>query len=81
MIRFEHFPVPLVNKTPMPLLLIHGTSDFIYNGNEDLFSVDETIDYWIRKNHCDSIPRVTLLPDFNKKDKSFNSNNRNNRDI
>ncbi len=70
MIRFEQFPVPLVDETPIPLLLIHGTSDHIYNGTDDLFSVDETLEYWIRKNNCDSVPQVTLVPDINQKDKS-----------
>ncbi len=70
MIKLNQFPVP-INSTAMPLMLIHGTSDYIYEGTESLLSVQETLDYWIKVNNCNSNPVTTLLPDVNKKDKSF----------
>lgn len=41
---------------PMPLILLHGTSDFVlpYNGNSDSASVDDTLNYWINFNNTNS---------------------------
>ena len=69
MIKLDRFLLPL-EQSPIPLLLIHGTSDFLYNGTETLLSVDQTIDYWIDKNQCNVVPQVTALDDVDKKDQS-----------
>jgi len=58
------------SKTSIPLLLIHGTSDGLYNGREGIFSVDQTIEFWIKLNQCDTIPIIENIPDINKKDNS-----------
>ncbi|NQX83009.1 MAG: hypothetical protein HRT66_13595 [Flavobacteriaceae bacterium] len=60
------------SEIPIPFFLIQGTSDFLYNGEEEwgILSADETIDYWVKKNLCDSIPKITKVPNINKKDNS-----------
>ena len=49
----------------MPMLLIHGTEDFIYNGRpDDLYSADETLQIWAEVNGCNSEPEASRLPDL-----------------
>ena len=36
------------SKISIPFLLIQGTGDFLYNGQEGIFSADQTIDFWIK---------------------------------
>ena len=58
------------SKVPIPLLLIHGTSDGLYYGREGILSADQTIEFWIKLNRCDTIPIIKNIPDINKKDNS-----------
>jgi polyhydroxybutyrate depolymerase len=52
---------------PMPVLQIHGTSDFVvsYNGGPTAGkSVQNVIDFWTNKNSCTATPTTTALPDL-----------------
>ncbi len=54
---------------PLPMVYFHATTDktvpYDFGGGK---SVPEMIEFWIRKNGCDTIPTKTELPDFNKTD-------------
>lgn len=51
----------------VPVMHIHGTGDSTvpYDGQPllSLSSVDETIDFWVANNNCDSEPSIVDLPD------------------
>lgn len=51
---------------PMPLIHIHGTSDFIvpYNGSTTFQSVDVSVEYWTTGNNCPTQPEVFQYPDL-----------------
>lgn len=51
---------------PVPVLHIHGTSDFVvsYNGGFGNKSVDQVIQYWTGFNNCPAIPIIENLPDI-----------------
>ena len=48
---------------PVPLVLFHGTDDFLYEGREDLFSVDSTLAIFTAINSCNVSPAITHLED------------------
>ncbi len=50
----------------MPVLHIHGTSDFVvsYNGGFGNKSVDQVLGFWNNYNNCPGIPLVEDLPDL-----------------
>lgn len=56
-------------EKPLPVLYMHGTKDPIvsYNGGKlfgrRIFSHQQIIKKWIALNNCDTIPRVTNIPD------------------
>ena len=56
---------------PVPVLQIHGTSDRIvkYGGIKQSLSVEQTVNFWIKKNHCVSSD-TTMLPEVCAKDKT-----------
>lgn len=58
---------------PIPILHIHGTEDTYetWNGdNKNLWTVPETIDFWLEKNDC-ALPADTVsLPDLDPNDGS-----------
>lgn len=49
---------------PMPVMEIHGTADGVvpYNGNFLFETTENTIDYWVNVNQCNSAPVVTQIP-------------------
>ena len=51
--------------SPIPVMQIHGTSDFIvaYGGSAANVSVDETLAFWRGANECPTDPQVIPLPD------------------
>jgi polyhydroxybutyrate depolymerase len=53
---------------PMPVLIIHGTNDYIipYNGSNDYNSVESTLNYWMSFNKIESL---------SKSDTSISGNN------
>jgi polyhydroxybutyrate depolymerase len=53
---------------PMPVLIIHGTNDYIisYNGNNEYNSVESTLNYWMSFNKIESL---------SKSDTSISGNN------
>ncbi|NOX65958.1 MAG: T9SS type A sorting domain-containing protein [Chlorobi bacterium] len=56
-----------------PILIIHGTADqsVLYDGNGNKYwSVEETINYWIRNNNCSLQADTLLLPDIDTTDNS-----------
>lgn len=58
---------------PMPVMQIHGTDDSVvpYTGNILwTHSIDETVQYWIDFNNCDTIAEVTDMPDIDMSDQS-----------
>jgi polyhydroxybutyrate depolymerase len=57
---------------PMPVLHIHGTSDFLvgYNGGLVNISVANTLLYWREYNNCPLTEVVTQLPNTNTQDNS-----------
>jgi len=54
------------SEASVPLLHIHGTSDFVvpYNGFNGIESVETTLNYWIIKNGCVDDPVLINLPDM-----------------
>ena len=58
---------------PIPVLEMHGTADATvpyYDGPDELWSVEESLNFWIQNNNC-SLPADTiLLPDINTGDNS-----------
>jgi len=59
-------------QRPVPLLQIHGTDDPVvpYKGASWTLAISKVLKYWVRHNHCDSVPIVTDLPDLNPNDGS-----------
>ena len=59
---------------PLPILYIHGTKDpyALYNGgsNWDYWSVEKTLNFWIRNNNCSLTAESILLPDIDTLDNS-----------
>ena len=55
--------------TPVPILQIHGTKDpwVPIDGSPYLYSVDQTLSYWINFNNCVQAD-TTTLPDLNTAD-------------
>jgi polyhydroxybutyrate depolymerase len=55
-----------ISDLPVPVLHIHGTSDFVvpYNGFNGIESVETTLNYWITKNGCTSEAIITNLLDL-----------------
>lgn len=51
---------------PVPVMHIHGTSDFVvpYNGLASFLSVNATLDHWIALNQCTQTPETILYPDL-----------------
>jgi polyhydroxybutyrate depolymerase len=66
------------SNTPISALFMNGTEDPIlpYNGGQmasnrgEVFSTQDTIDYWITRNGTDSVPEFVSLPDINSTDNS-----------
>ena len=57
---------------PTPLLLIHGTDDFIYEGRaEDLFSAEASLANWGQLNSCEDQAEVTQIPSKKKNPKTW----------
>ncbi|MCS6819565.1 MAG: PHB depolymerase family esterase [Chitinophagales bacterium] len=65
----RHYCTPL---RPVPLLHIHGTSDFLvgYNGGLLNISVPATLQYWVQHNKCPTTETTTSLPNINTQDNS-----------
>ncbi len=51
---------------PMPVLYMHGTTDPVisYQGVNDWWSAQNTIDYWLEKNQCTGLPDTFSFPDI-----------------
>lgn len=51
---------------PIPVLHIHGTSDFVvsYNGSFGNTSVQQVLDFWNDFNNCPGTPVIVNLPDL-----------------
>lgn len=51
---------------PVPVLHIHGTSDFIvpYNGSSGFLSVEAGLQLWRNINQCPTEPEIVNLPDL-----------------
>lgn len=51
---------------PVPVMQIHGTSDFVvsYNGGFGGVSVADVISKWVSSNSCPATPQVTAMPDL-----------------
>lgn len=65
-------PANCVPDHPMPVIEMHGTSDFIvpYDGSEMFLPVVDVVDHWVTFNNCDTIPVITNLPDTDTTDGS-----------
>jgi polyhydroxybutyrate depolymerase len=63
---------------PVSALFMNGTADPImpYAGGQmlsnrgEVYSTDNTIKYWVSRNHTDTVPESTALPNTNTKDGS-----------
>ncbi|MCS6935294.1 MAG: T9SS type A sorting domain-containing protein [Chitinophagales bacterium] len=57
---------------PVPILHIHGTSDFLvgYNSGVLNISVPATLQYWVQHNQCPTPETTTSLPNINTQDNS-----------
>jgi polyhydroxybutyrate depolymerase len=55
-------------KISIPFMLIHGTSDKLYNMEKYVLSAEKTVDYWLDANKCDTIPNTFIIPDINTRD-------------
>ena len=56
---------------PIPILHIHGTSDNYetWNGdNKNLWTVPETINFWVQNNNCTGFYNTVSLPDLDPND-------------
>lgn len=51
---------------PVPVMQIHGTSDFVvsYNGGFGGVSVADVVNKWVSSNACPTTPQVTAMPDL-----------------
>ena len=66
------------NQTPISALFIHGSADRIapYEGGEmkgdrgQIFSAEDTIAYWVRRNTLTTAPQTTSLPNLDTRDRS-----------
>lgn len=80
-----NIPKNIVGKcnpdSPLPVLLMNGTDDpwVPWNGGKvtifgktcgEVVSTEETMQFWVRHNRCDSVPEVKALPDKDRKDHS-----------
>ena len=59
-----------IDKKPIPLLYIHGTDDFLYEGRDILISAKASLEYWKTRNQTNSTAIQNLMLDLNKKDES-----------
>ncbi|EKD26694.1 MAG: phospholipase/carboxylesterase [uncultured bacterium] len=64
---------------PISVLMINGTDDplVLWNGGTiklgkkacgDIISVDDTLKFWIKNNHCNTTPEIIEFPDLDPKD-------------
>ncbi len=57
----------------VPVMQIHGTADTVirYNGTPNIsIPVEETVDFWVMNNGCDTSPVITPVPDIDTTDLS-----------
>ncbi|UXI04010.1 alpha/beta hydrolase family esterase [Photobacterium sp. TY1-4] len=80
-----NMPANLINrctpKTSLPVLLMNGTADplvpwsggdvgFLTKKMGKVASTDATLEFWLRQNHCDPLPSITIFADINTDDHS-----------
>lgn len=55
---------------PVPVMQIHGTADATvpYLGNSTMQPIDSVVNYWVRKNNCNSVPTMSAVPNINVTD-------------
>lgn len=61
------------NAPQIPVIHFHGTADNIvpYNGTSPFIPpVENTIDWWVNHNNCNTSPIVTQMPDLDPNDNS-----------
>lgn len=56
----------------IPILHLHGTADSVvpYAGDATAISILRGLQYWVKKNGCDSVPIIIHLPNKNNSDSS-----------
>jgi polyhydroxybutyrate depolymerase len=59
-------------QRPMPVLHIHGTSDFLVGYHTGILNIPvaATLNYWIHHNKCPSTEKITQIPNINLQDNS-----------
>jgi len=57
-----------INGTEDPLVPWQGGGVGLLAKRGRVLSVPQTIDFWVRRNHCDPVPTVTALPDKDPND-------------
>ena len=65
--------VPWRPLRPMPVMHLHGTLDQLeyFDGNRpdfDLWSVAQTLDFWLQRNACAALPETTWIADIDPTD-------------
>lgn len=57
----------LYPSRPIPVMIIHGTSDNIvpYNGLSNSEPIDDVVNYWVAFNNCNTTPTIITIPDTN----------------
>jgi polyhydroxybutyrate depolymerase len=68
---YKPVSVLAINNTEDPLVPfgggdIHGSLNKVKLGK--VLSVDESIEFWVKRNMCSNIPKVTEMPDLDPKD-------------
>lgn len=60
------------NTSGIPVLHIHGTNDHIvkYPGIKSSLGVEETLEFWVRKNGCNANADTIAVPEGPRRDKS-----------
>lgn len=53
-----------------PAMQIHGTADGTvpYNGNAEMASIPDVVDFWVETNNCNPVPIVTDIPNIDPED-------------
>ena len=52
-------------QSPLSVLMIHGTEDHgvPWDGDPDYVSVPDTVDFWVKQNECNTVPKHAQIPD------------------
>lgn len=69
---FFNYQFPFSPNKSVPVMQIHGTSDNTvpYSGGGNMIGVDNTVNFWVNNNNCNTTPVFTSVPNTSTTDNS-----------